>query len=83
MSTAEIRQQLHDYIDSAEKKKLEAIYTLLENELSDNNVDLTDAQKNELDRRYNDHLNGIGRTYTWDETVAMARHAAVERKGSK
>lgn len=82
MSTAEIRQQLHDYIDSAEKKKLEAIYTLLENDLPDN-VGLTDVQKEELDRRYADHTNGIGRTYTWDETVAMTRQAAIERKSNK
>ena len=35
MRTTQIRQQPHDYIDSAEDKKLKAIYTLLEDDLSD------------------------------------------------
>jgi hypothetical protein len=72
MSTAQIRQQLHDYIDSAEDKKLKAIYTLLQNEISEE-YDLSSAQKKELDKRASDHKNGIGRTYTWEETVAIAK----------
>ena len=79
MRTTQIRQQLHDYIDSAEDKKLKAIYTLLEDDLSDD-YQLSITQKEELDKRYNDHQNGIGRTYSWDETVAMAELALKERK---
>jgi hypothetical protein len=33
MRTTQIRQQLHDYIDSVEDKKLKAIYTLLEDDI--------------------------------------------------
>jgi len=33
MRITQIRQQLHDYIDSAEDKKLKALYTLLENDI--------------------------------------------------
>jgi hypothetical protein len=33
MRTAKVREQIHDYINSADDKKLRALYTLLENDL--------------------------------------------------
>ena len=51
--------------------------------LEDNIMDdyqLSREQKEELDRRYSDHQNGIGRTLTWDETVAMTKQELVKRK---
>jgi len=80
MSTAEIRQRLHEIIDTTENKKLKAIYTLLESDDSDDDYKLSAAQKKELDRRLSDYENGIGKTYTWDETLAMAEQALAERK---
>jgi hypothetical protein len=74
MRTTQIRQQLHDYIDNAEDKKLKAIYTLLEDDLS-GSYQLSKEQKEELDRRYNDYMNGVGETYTMEQTIAMAREA--------
>jgi putative addiction module component (TIGR02574 family) len=82
MRTTQIKQQLHDYIDSAEDKKLKAIYTLLEDDISEG-YQFSEDQKKELDRRYDDYMNGVGKTYTWDETVAMARQALADRKGEK
>ena len=82
MRTTQIKQQLHDYIDSAEDKKLKAIYALLEDDISES-YQLTEDQKQELDRRYDDYMSGIGKTYTWDETVAMARQALADRKNKK
>jgi putative addiction module component (TIGR02574 family) len=79
MRTTQIRQQLHDYIDSVEEKKLKAIYTLLESEISEG-YQLTAAQKAELDKRYSDYQNGIGKTYTWDETVAIAEQTLAARR---
>ncbi len=38
MRTTQIRQQLHDYIDSAEDKKLKALYTLLERDIFKNHL---------------------------------------------
>lgn len=74
MRTTQIRQQLHNYIDAVEDKKLKAIYTLLEDDITVNSL-LTEEQKAELDKRMAEHENGIGRTYTWEETLAMARNA--------
>ena len=79
MRTTQIRQQLHDFIDSAEDKKLKAIYTLLEDDISEG-YQFSEDQKKELDRRYDDYMNGIGKTHTWEETVAMARQALADRK---
>jgi putative addiction module component (TIGR02574 family) len=77
MRTSQIRKQLHDYIESAEDDKLKAIYTLLQDEISEN-YELTEIQRNELDRRFNDHQNGIGHSFTWEETVAIAKQALVK-----
>jgi len=41
---------------------------------------LSKAQKKELDRRYNDYINGIGQTYTWEEIVEIMRQAFAKTK---
>jgi putative addiction module component (TIGR02574 family) len=79
MSSAQIRQRLHDYIDIAEDKKLKAIYTLLQDDIDDG-YQLTEEQKAELDRRLHDYKNGIGRTYSWEETTAIIDQALLNRK---
>ena len=79
MRTTQIRQQLHDYIDSAEDKKLKAIYTLLESDIADESK-LSLEQKEELDKRFSDHQQGIGRAFNWEETVAIASQALADRK---
>ena len=50
------------------------------NDDEDKSSSLSKAQKRELDRRYDDYLNGIGRMYTWEETVEMARQALAKTK---
>jgi hypothetical protein len=82
MSSAQIRQRLHDYIDIAEDKKLKAIYTLLRDDIDDG-YKLTEEQKAELDRRSFEYQNCIGRNYSWEETVAMAKKAVKDRKNNK
>jgi hypothetical protein len=82
MSTAQIKQKLHDYIDSAEDRKLKAIYTLLEDEISEDYA-LSNAQKKEIDKRLIELENGIGRTYKWDEVVAITDKALADRKNDQ
>ena len=52
MTIAAIREKLHEYIDIAEEKKLEAIYAMIEEGVLEN-VDLWEDEDflNELDRR--------------------------------
>jgi len=82
MSTAEIRQRLHKYIDKAADKKLKAIYTLLQNDI-DYDGYLTEEQMTELDRRSYEIENGLAKTYTWEETVEVARQKLKEHRGGK
>jgi hypothetical protein len=79
MTTTQIKQKLHSYIENAEDKKLKAIYTLLQDDI-DEDYKFTKEQEAELDKRFNDYQNGIGKTYTWDETVAITDKALADRK---
>ena len=53
MSTPGIRQELHQYIDSADEKVLQILYTLFieENKLTEQDFELTPEQKKILDER--------------------------------
>lgn len=75
MRTTQIKQQLHNYIDTVEDKKLKAIYTLLEEDIVQNSQ-LNDKQKIELDKRLDDYENGLTGVYTWEETISMARNSS-------
>ena len=51
MTTAAIRQKLHNYLEVANDKKLKAIYTIVAAEIEDTQVAYTEEFKAELDRR--------------------------------
>ena len=70
---------MHNYIDTAEDDKLKAIYILLESDIGEV-YSLNIEQKEELDRRYYDYLHGVGKTYTWEETVVITDQALADRK---
>jgi len=58
MNTANIRQQLHGYLEIADDKKINAIYTMVEDEIKETIVEYTPEFKSELDKRVNYYLNG-------------------------
>lgn len=67
MNTTGIRKKLHDFIDTIEDKKAEAIYTLFENEMD------TDSQRRRLILAEREsYLKGEGQSYTPDEIRQMA-----------
>ncbi len=78
MSTAQLRQRLHDIIDNVGDRKLKAIYTLLEGD--DFDYFLSPAQKKELDNRLDDYKNGRGKNYTWEETIALMDQALATKQ---
>lgn len=58
MKTANIRQQLHNYLEVADDKKLNAIYTMVEDEIKETIVEYTPEFKAELDYRVEYYLSG-------------------------
>ncbi|HEV2830889.1 MAG TPA: hypothetical protein VGW31_02810 [Hanamia sp.] len=57
MDTASIRQQLHGYLEVADDKKINAIYTMVEDEIKETMVEYTPEFKEELDKRVDYYLN--------------------------
>jgi len=73
MSPLDIKQKLHHYIDTAEEKKLQAIYTILEDEIEGEQFYSQEEIKQFYDRRQK-HLDGSSKSFTVDEA-----HDAIRR----
>jgi len=58
MTTTAIRKKLQDYISIADEKKLKAIYTILEDQISRDDWWKNKSFVKELDTRYNDLESG-------------------------
>ena len=68
MNTSSIRQKLFDYLQVADDNKVEAIYSILEEEIEGYSIDWND--KNliaELDKRTVDYKNGTIKAQSWEE----------------
>lgn len=72
MEEASIKQKLHHYIDVADEKKLQAIYTILEDEIEGEYFYTQEEIKMFYDRRQK-HLNGESKSYTVAETLNLVR----------
>ncbi len=81
MSTADIRQKLHHYIETAQDKKVKAIFNLVEDELEETYDHWNDkAFVTELQRREESYLNGTAKTYTAAQTFARVKAAVKKAK---
>ncbi|SDP62435.1 putative addiction module component, TIGR02574 family [Mucilaginibacter sp. OK268] len=74
MSTEIIRERLHEYIRFADDKKVEAIYTMVENEIIEE-LDLWEdkAFLNELKDRLDEYESGKVTGSGWEEVKQKAR----------
>jgi len=72
MNSLTLRKKLHNYIDSVEQDKLEAIYTILKNDMVEDSF-LTLDQKKELDLRLEEYMLGKGKNYSWNEAFAVIK----------
>ena len=80
MTTNEIREKLSDYIRIADDKKVEAIYTLLETELTETLEWWSDKTVlSELDKGYSAYRSGEAITYTVNEVEASIEELRKER----
>ena len=67
MSTATIREKLTQYIQTADDKKIEAIYTIIED-----NIDTESARKALIFAERTNYLNNEGKSFSWDDVKSMA-----------
>jgi len=58
MDTATLREPLHEYLEVAEDKKINAIYTMVEDEIKEIIVEYSPEFKDELDKRVTHYLEG-------------------------
>ena len=81
MTTNQIREKLSDYIRIADDKKVEAIYTILEGELTETFEWWNDkAVIHELDESYSAYKSGEARAYTLQEVEASVEELRQKRK---
>ncbi len=81
MKTAELKQKLHHYIETAQEKKLKAIYMMVEEEIEETCDYWHDENfMAELQRRENAYLNGTAKTYTLEQSVSRVQKALKKIK---
>ncbi len=79
MSTVAIRQKLHRYIETAQDKKVKAIFAMVEDEIEEDSVVWTDKFLSELKKRASDFESGKVKGRTWEEVKKSARQRTKPR----
>lgn len=79
MTTIAIRKKLADYLKVADDKKVKAIYTMVQDEISTGENDWDENFIKELQSRSRSFRNGTAKTYSWEET----KRAALKKVKSK
>lgn len=81
MSTATIRQKLHHYIETAQDKKIKAIFTMVGDEIEETYNRWNDEKfVAELQRRETTYLNGTSKTYTIEQSLSRAKQSIKKNK---
>ena len=78
MRVATLRKKVHQYLDDADEKVLEVVYQMMKRYSAESiESNLTDEQKEELERRTELYLQGKIKTVPWEDVKKRARKAAV------
>jgi F0F1-type ATP synthase gamma subunit len=72
MATEQLKEKLHEYIDTADEKKLEAIYTILQDTIEDDQQYSADELAVFYNRRQ-EYKNGEGENLTVEEFINFVR----------
>ena len=82
MKAVEIRQQLHDYIENIDTKRLKAIYTVMEPDIKSRVEDIWEDEEfiDELDKRTKSMLDGSAKTYSWEEVKNSVKDIPSNKK---
>lgn len=74
MNTAAIRQQLHEYSERANDKKVEGLYMFVEDEINNpQTFRLSEEQLRILDEEREAHLSGESQSYSWEKAKQIIR----------
>ena len=79
MDTSAIREQLHQYLEVADDKKVEAMYVMLEDAIKESRAEYSEEDKAELDRRVEYYLQGGEMV----DTVEMNNRLLAARRNTK
>lgn len=79
MTTSAIREKLSVYLQTADDKKVKAIYTMVEDEINTQANDWDEDLIVELKKRSKSFSDGSAKAYTWEET----KKAAIQRVKAK
>ena len=77
LDNAAIRLRLHQFIDNTDDKRVEALYTLLQNDLGPSYV-FTEDEISMLHERAEKYQKGGGTTYTVEES-----HSSIRQQSKK
>ncbi len=79
MLTTSIREQLHEYIEQADEKKIEAIYTLIAHDIEDRSTFYTEKVLSHLQQVSDDYASGKMKGHTPEETLTAIRLGKVQK----
>jgi putative addiction module component (TIGR02574 family) len=85
MTTKDIRQKLHEYIDSASDKKVKAFYVIVEDEIDDTYENPLEDPSfvAEMDRRYEQYKADPSIGIPLEEVEKKARQLRTKAKAGK
>lgn len=73
MILTSVKEKLHEYIDHADEKKVQAIYTLVENEIQDRSYLYDEATLNSFRKTSEDYNSGKIKGYPVEESMNRIR----------
>ncbi|WP_420580578.1 addiction module protein [Reichenbachiella sp.] len=68
MSGAELRDEIHKYVDQADDRVLQMIYGLFQADLTEDHFEFSDEHKRILDERLENHESNPVSGSSWEET---------------
>ena len=80
MILATVKEKLHEYIDHADEKKIQAIYTLVENEIDDSSFLYDEETLNILRKTSSDYFSGKVKGYPVKESMERIRKQIGKRE---
>jgi hypothetical protein len=82
MSTLEIKQKLHNYLNVAPDNKLKALYIMMQADIEENLLKYTAAFKNELDERLLAIETGKDKLVSYKLVKSKLEKKIIEKYGS-